>query len=195
MLIFKNKFSDNYCVFIHIPKNGGKYIRQKIINNKNNKIIKSFWNINNNLDLAHIPFCKKNEFISQNTKYAFFTFSRNPYDRIISAFFYKNPNKNINDFKYFCKNQLVKYDFNLAFNKQYVHYYPQYLFLCDKNYNNISNIKVNKIELHHNPRHYNLLDYVDDECIEIINNIYKKDFELLNYDMILTLNTNLDNTN
>jgi len=195
MLIFKNKLSDNYYVFIHIPKNGGKYIRQKIIDNKNNNVIKSFWNINNNLDLAHIPFCKKNEFISENINYTFFTFSRNPYHRIISAFFYKNKSKKISDFKYFCKHQLVEYNFNLFFNRHYVHYYPQYLFLCDKNYNNVPEIKVNKLELHDNPRIYNLNEYLDDECIEIINNIYKRDFELFDYQMIITMNTNLDNTN
>ena len=34
MLIFKSK-EDKYNIFIHIPKNSGKYIRKKIANNKN----------------------------------------------------------------------------------------------------------------------------------------------------------------
>lgn len=41
MLIFKSN-KDEYNIFIHIPKNSGKYIRQKITNNKNNKILHKY---------------------------------------------------------------------------------------------------------------------------------------------------------
>ena len=68
MLIFKSN-DDKYYVFIHIPKNSGKYIRNKIADDKNNKILQSYWDINSLLDLAHIPYIKRNEFIKNNIEH------------------------------------------------------------------------------------------------------------------------------
>jgi hypothetical protein len=180
MLIFKN--NDKYYVFIHIPKNSGKYIRKKIADNKNNEILHSYWNIKSGLDLAHIPYIKRNEFIKNNLEYQYVANSRNPYNRIISAFFYRNPNKNIHDFKFFVKNELIKYDFNMSFDYTYIHYYPQYLFVCDENLQLPKNILIDKLEDTENPRKYDLTKFFDMECFNIINNIYSKDFSYFNYD-------------
>jgi len=181
MIIFKNK--NKYYVFIHIPKNGGKYIRNKINDDKDNIIIKSYWDINLDLDLAHIPYLKKNEFIENNIDYNYFTYTRCPYHRIISAFLYKNYNKNIDDFKYFVKNTLTTYDFNNKFDYRIIHYYPQYLFICDENLYIPYNIKIDKLEDIGNPPKYDLTKYFDNSCINIINNIYSKDFLFLNYEI------------
>ena len=185
MLIFKSD-KDEYNIFIHIPKNGGKKIRRKITNNKNNEILHTYYNIESNLDLAHIPYIKRNDFITNDIEYKYFAHSRNPYDRIISAFFYKNSKikkgyKNINDFKYFVKNTLITYDFNMSFDYTIIHYYPQYLFVCDENLDLPKNIKIDKIEDLENPKIYDLTEYFDDECFNIINNIYSKDFLYFNY--------------
>jgi hypothetical protein len=181
MLIFKNN-NINY-IFIHIPKNSGKYFRKKIINDKNNKIIKSYWDINSNLDLAHIPYIKKDDFIQKDIKYTYFTFSRNPYDRIISAFFYRNPKSNKYDFKNFVKNTLTTYDFSMKFDHNIIHYYPQYLFVCNEDLNIEKNIIINKIK---KPKKYILKDYFDfdNDCINIINNIYIKDFIFFDYKIL-----------
>ena len=184
MFIFKNIITNHSYIFIHIPKNGGKFIRNKLKNDENNKTTKNYWQIDNNLDLAHIPYMKKEKYIEPNIDYHYFTYSRNPYDRMISAYFYKNNTKSIKHFKDFCKNELVTLDFNLHFDKKYIHYYPQYLFLCDETYNIPSNIEIKKIEEDEKPKRYNLVDYLDNECIEIINKVYKNDFLLLNYEMI-----------
>ena len=181
MLIFKYKYK--YNIFIHIPKNGGKYIRKRLLIIKNNKIIHNYWGIKSKLDLAHIPYVKRNEFITNNIEYNYFANSRNPYHRIISAYFYKMKNKNINDFKYFIKNELITYDFNMSFDYMIIHYYPQYLFVCDENLNIPKNIKIDKLEDVENPKIYDLTKYLDDECINIINNIYSKDFLYLKYQM------------
>ena len=111
MLIFENNLK--LYIFIHIPKNSGKYIRDKINKNNDNKIIKSYWHLDSNLDLAHIPYVKRDKFVNNLIDYNYFTYSRNPYDRIISAFFYRNPKKNKNDFKEFIKKTLITFDFNL----------------------------------------------------------------------------------
>jgi hypothetical protein len=185
MLIFEN--SNEFHVFIHIPKNSGQYLRARIMGNPNNKIIKAYWGIDNHLpfDLAHIPYNKRKQFVSEQIVHHYFTYTRNPYDRIISAFFWLNHGKSIHDFIFFCKNQLIHLDFHLNYDKNYIHYYPQYLFLCDENFQ-ITNIKVCKLEDDKNlhPKKYILKDYFDNECIEIINKIYEKDFLLLNYEMI-----------
>jgi hypothetical protein len=186
MLIFKSN-DDEYNVFIHIPKNGGKYIRKKITNNKNNQILNNYWGINSMLDLAHIPYIKKNMFITNNIEYKYFTNTRNPYDRIISGFFYKNTNKKIDDFKYFVKNILIKYNFNMSFDYRIIHYYPQYLFVCDENLDIPKNIKIDKLEDVENPKKYDLTKYFNDECLNIINNIYSKDFLYFNYQKLVNV--------
>ena len=181
MLIFKT--NDEYCIFIHIPKNSGKYIRKQIINNNNNKILNKYWGIKSRLDLAHIPYMKKNNFIRNDIVYKYITNTRNPYDRMISAFFYKNRNKNIGDFKHFVKNKLISYDFNMSFDHTIIHYYPQYLFVCDENLDIPKNIEINKLEdVYGESIHiYDLTKYYDDGCLKIINNIYSNDFLFFNY--------------
>ena len=186
MLIFKDTHTNLMYIYIHIPKNSGKYIRKQIEDNSNNKIIHSFWGINNNnMDLAHIPYTKRFAFIDKKIKYNYFAHSRNPYDRIISAFFYLNKTQTISGFQNFIKNTLITYKFDLEFDKTHIHYYPQYLFICDKQFNITNHIKIYKLEYCENPTTYDLNEYFDDKCIEIINNIYKKDFLLFDYEIIL----------
>jgi hypothetical protein len=67
-----------------------KYAKtKKIKDDKKNKIIKQFWGIDKNLDLAHIPFMFKNKYLDNLniTNINYYTYVRNPYNRIISAFF------------------------------------------------------------------------------------------------------------
>jgi hypothetical protein len=71
----------------------------------------------------------------------------------------------------------------MDFKSNIIHYYPQYLFVCDKNFN-IPNIKIEKIEDCENPKKYDLNKYLDNECIKIINNVYNKDFLLFRYNII-----------
>jgi hypothetical protein len=185
MLIFKSN-DNKYNIFIHIPKNSGTYIRQKITNNKNNKILYEYWGIESGFDLAHIPYIMRNMFITGNIEYNYFTHTRNPYHRIISAFFYKDNKKNIDDFKYFVKNTLITYDFNMSFDYNIIHYYPQYLFVCDENLDIPKNIKIDKIEDVETPKTYDLTKYFNDECLNIINNIYSKDFLYFNYQKLVS---------
>jgi hypothetical protein len=180
-LIYQGKSKQQY-IFFHIPKNSGKYIRKKI--QSNNKVIVNYWGIRNNLDIAHIPYMLINNYINKKIdNYKCYTYSRNPYNRIISAYFYLNPGKSINDFKNFCRYILPKYDFHLQFDKSYIHYYPQYLFVCNSNLK-IDNVTILKLEDYEKPRQYNINKYFDKDLIEIINTIYSKDFELFNYTKI-----------
>ena len=181
MLIYKN--NDQVYCYIHIPKNSGKFIRKNIKNNSDNRVLKSYWDHDEKFDIAHIPFMHKNSYISflkgKHTNY--YTYTRNPYNRIISAFFYRNRKSNIDDLKNWIKEKLIKYDFNNNFNKKIIHYYPQYMFICD------SDFQIDKIEDKYDSiKEYNLSDYFDLDTLKIINKIYKKDFELFNYKIIST---------
>tara|TARA_Y100000748_G_C15438564_1_gene466201 strand:- start:520 stop:1092 length:573 start_codon:yes stop_codon:yes gene_type:complete len=185
MLIWYNKETKRKHIFIHIPKNGGKYIREKINKNKKNKRIKGYWGVKKNFDIAHIPYMKRHKYIKDlsirglEEKYNYITYSRDPYDRLISAFFYKNREKSIDDFKKFCNEELENINFNTEYSNKIIHYYPQYLFICDKKMELI-NINIRRIE---NPKKYNLKKYYDNDTVKKVNKIYNRDFKLLNYKM------------
>lgn len=196
MIIFEK--NNIIYVYIHIPKNSGKYIRDLI--KKKNKVIKNLWDIQYNYDLAHLPYCLRKNYINNDSNYNYFTFVRNPYYRIISAYFYKNKKSNIDEFKSFIINTLQYLLFN-TYYCEYIHYYPQYKFLVN-NYNdeNInSNIKFFKIENYNDSyldinnlveKKYDLNKYLDNETIEVLNEIYSKDFTIFDYPKIV-FNTNL----
>lgn len=197
MLIFKNK---KYYIYIHIPKNGGKFIRSKILSNIKNELIHAYWSTKDKLDLAHIPYIKRNEYIDPNIEYHYFTYSRNPYHRLISAYFYLCKIDNhpflsgkdtIQDFRFFIKFYLKKYIFSMDFKSDMIHFYPQYLFICDKNFQIPKSIKIMKLEDYESPPIYNLVEYYDNETLQYVNDIYIKDFELLDYKMINKVKINL----
>ena len=219
MLIYKTIQTNNYFVYIHIPKNGGKYIRNKIKKNKNIRVLKSYWNQQNNLDMAHIPYVMKDTYVDNiimsshmpknnakninvkkntpsstsiqptqpdisNINITYHTYVRNPYHRLISAYFYKNPQKNKDDFKKFVKNILPTYQFQFKYRSNIIHYYPQYMFICDENKNKVEHIQTVRLEDTETPREYNLQDYYNQELLNIVNKIYKLDFEWCGYDMV-----------
>ena len=130
MLIFTK--DSQFFIYIHIPKNCGKYMREKILQDENNCLVTSYWDIDADLDLAHIPYMKRYDFISTEIEYKYITNTRNPYDRVISAFFYINPNSSKDELNTFIQESLINYKFDLAFDYTIIHFYPQYLFLCDE---------------------------------------------------------------
>jgi hypothetical protein len=186
-------FNDNngeFYMFIHIPKNGGKYIKKKIVTDNKNHMIYlpvDFSKIKQ-MHYQHIPYSHIQYCLKTNIKFNYFAHSRNPYHRIISAYFYKNLKKHIEDFKHFIKTILVNINFDLNYDKNDIHYYPQYLFVCDENLELSKNIRIYSLEECEDPKIYDLIAYYDDECIQIINKIYEKDFILFNYEMVDSVN-------
>lgn len=180
MILF---FDQQLYVYIHIPKNSGKYIRDRI--DKKN-IIKSYWDVSNNLDLAHIPYMLRSKYIKNDKEITYFSYSRNPYHRLISAYFYLNSQKKPCDFIDFCKNILPKHNFDLSFRSNIIHYYPQYLFVCNDdftfsiNVTKLENLKYDDLKL----KTYPLFQYYNLETLMIVERIYSKDFELFHYNKI-----------
>jgi hypothetical protein len=70
----------------------------------------------------------------------------------------------------------------MNFDYMIIHYYPQYLFVCDENLDIVKHIEIKKLEDTEKPKKYILTEYFDDECIHIINTIYSKDFLFFNYE-------------
>ena len=195
MIIFQGP--KKKIIFIHIPKNSGRYIRNCIKNKY--KVLMSFWDVGQ-IDRAHIPYSLRQVFVKNPNDYRYITFVRNPYDRFISAFKYKYPNAPNQQMNYFIKNILTGFVFDKFFNPKIIHFFPQYLFLTDED-NNLNQqhkkIEVKKLENCDNfdlfpmpnfkLKKYNYKDYLNSESVEIINRIYKLDFESFNYPIITYL--------
>jgi hypothetical protein len=192
MLIFQGP--KRRIVYIHIPKNSGKYIRSCIKNKY--KIIKAFWDVGK-IDRAHIPYSMRHIFIKNPQECRYITFVRNPYDRFISAFKYKFPKKSILMMQTFIKDILPTYQFDKFYNPNIIHFYPQYLFLTneqDEEWDINNTIEVTKLEnaadykfirfKNFNLTKYKYTEYFDNECISILNKIYEKDFMIFHYPII-----------
>jgi hypothetical protein len=185
-----------YYVFIDIPISLVTYIRSQIIKDSF-QVIKHYWFIKDKtLDLAHIPYKMRKEFVRQDFKHIYLTFSRNPYDKFISIF-PDTTKSNEMSIEKFIKTELCTQKFE-DYKCRMIHFYPQYKFIIDENDEICEDIKTFKLETYKNEfikfnekielQHYNLRDYFTNETLAIFNEIYKKDFEVFNYEMV----TNLD---
>ena len=144
-----------------------------------------------------------------------FSVVRNPYNRIISDMlwwgkyrdknniFEKNPLPRIK--KDFTPEQVYDIIVNSYINRTDLdnHNEPQYKFLCDDNMNLIPSIKIFKCETLNETNdeinefirqninikrknvNKNYLSFLNDKSINIINEKYKRDFELFGYEMII----------
>lgn len=218
---------DKKILFIHIPKTGGTTIEKIIFNlslkNTEENYKKLFGRKNNNdgsvIQYQHLTY---NEIINNYDfnldKFYKFTFVRNPYDRIVSEFFYQQQNKvpflkniekmNFKDFLYAILNR--EWINNIKENEGFiksniVHILPQYKFIYvnDNVFSSNTNLKIfkfenflkgvsqifkdlnmemiDKIPHHLKSIHNYYLEYYDDECKEIVNNLYLYDFLLFDY--------------
>tara|TARA_B100001248_G_C27393062_1_gene463621 strand:+ start:961 stop:1581 length:621 start_codon:yes stop_codon:yes gene_type:complete len=201
-------YKQKNILFIHIPKTGGTVIenalkketKQTLYGNKNN------WNepyrgispqhlfyntIFKNKRILNVDF--------QNIKV--FSVVRNPYDRIVSDLFW---NKLIEPT--FTAKEVNNVIRNIYFGKCKKnldnHNVPQYKFVTDENSELIKSIKILKTETLNESNNTlneflgfninifqknvnkNYREYLNKESISIINEKYKKDFELFDYEMI-----------
>ena len=196
-------FIQNQCIFVHIPKTAGVSVCKSIFGNLagGHKTVQHY----------QLIFCK-NDF----DRYFKFTFVRNPWDRVFSAYhFLKKGGMNESDKKWSTENlsaygdfdEFVKRWLNISNINQYIHFIPQYRFLCLPNerqllvdflglFENIQDdfefIK-NKLSLdrnivfsHENKTHsdnkkLNYRDFYTNETRDIISIVYEKDIKLLGY--------------
>lgn len=203
-------YKKKHILFIHIPKTGGTSLENYLKNNdiqtlyipvpRNNILPEK--NLRNK-SLQHQTYntiykYRKLLNINFDNKLRIISIVRNPYHRIISDLFWN---------KLIKKNTSPEMVYNII--KSYIykdcydnHNIPQYKFITDENNELINNIKIfrteelkkglieygfinfnihtNNIKINNNDK----MKYLNRDSINLINNYYKKDFELFNYKMI-----------
>lgn len=187
-------------IFIHIPKVAGSSIEKVLYSTKGK--------VTHKTALEH-----KNFYKDDFNKYYRFAFVRNPYDRFVSAYEYLRQGGRNKFDKEWSEKYILPYDtfkdFVLALNDfefskkvcDWMHFKPQYLFVCDENkelivdfigkyenlendFDHISNLLNLKYKLPHENKTKNRDDfkkYYDDDIMQIIERIYKDDFIIFNY--------------
>ena len=207
-------FRDLNLLYIHVPKTGGTSIKEyfKKFSSMDYCGVNAYSNDTIGNSDHYIPSRLKYEISNYNNLVKFVTF-RNPYDRIVSEFFWLSADKytsfddfivmvnehikNISWLDCINKHITIQFGDKRALEIEICHLLPQHYYYD-------SNLEILKFEtldddfnqflLRHNlpksgklmkfntTKHNNYKDYFDREEIrDIIYNIYKKDFQLLNY--------------
>ena len=206
MPYFKNNKIN--LLFIHIPKTGGssleKYFSVKFNIPLSKKSLMSTEDIRDfadkpeiNSSLQHLTYGTiikyKDFFKIDENNIKILSVVRNPYNKIMSDLFYlKKINVNSTKEEVYEKMQIYlqeNYDNHIT---------PQYKFITNENEELIENLTIIhtetlnddmcklgykdfNIKMNMNPNNVNYYKYLNDDSIKLINENYKKDFEILNY--------------
>ena len=202
-MVWNNK---KKLIFIHIPKTGGTTI-EEYMNAIKKPTLRHGYGVFKNIVFQHFRWNDYIDFmgIDSFNNYTKFSIVRNPYERIISEYYWTPTETNLGyksnkDFNSFLNN--VK---DIVKNKKYNdtiyhdHFIPQYEFICNKdnnivvdhlfrfeNFDKVLNfLKDNEYKINKNKK--------ENQCIyqkkinltkkqkNIIYNLYKKDFKIFNY--------------
>lgn len=198
-MVFNDKIK---VIFIHIPKTGGTSIENAL----NCKEIKNGYGVINNKAIHHYSWKEyKNKYPKRFKNYYKFTIVRNPYDKILSDYYYlKHIAKlDIDNFQNITFDEYLNYCGEIVKNKLYNktkyhdHFLPQHKFIFNDN----NNLMVNKILRFENFSHINKFIKIrfkkdlqwlnknkysekiilNQEQKDKIYEIYEKDFTLLSY--------------
>ena len=200
-------------IFIHIPKCAGTSIAKAFNMYQEEEIdLNNLYGIDkNNIVLQSLCLKFYDKYLEKSliNSCLIFTVVRNPYDRALSDFCWKpglkRKCKTLYDYLLLVENTLENYnDYELMkFNEKlhYNHFLPQYKYIEHNEYKNIKIIKFENIQKEINEfidpniiikktnqsKHIEWKKYYIDKpkCINLINKIYKKDFEIFNYEMII----------
>jgi hypothetical protein len=198
------KIESEKIILLHPGKTGGtsvehalkeKYLATKKLNVKQADFDLMFgYSKKDNLYLQHadLRFYKKKDIDFK--EYTTITTARNPYDRLVSCYYYNGKDKKFS-FEDFIVNQLPNHIEN---NKYYAinHFCPQIYFckLGDYEVNNIIRLEsfqedLKKINLtskfHYSKtvsRSKNYQEYYNQKTKDLVYELYKEDFEYLNYE-------------
>lgn len=187
--------SNRSLKFIHITKTGGTSI-EDITFAKN----VSFGRIHKEYGYWHeLPIMKSMNLIN---KYDWFTFVRNPYERIVSEYYWEAavyPKQNLLQKTLNEMNQYLRFKITKRSHTG-DHYTEQYKYILDKkmfvgkfenivhDFNHLMHLYNMNIRMYHNnnnnhfTHNYTVFD-LDDDTIQLINKVYKYDFVLFEYEM------------
>ncbi len=200
-------FDSHKLIFIHIPKNGGesiyRYMGYPHLDHRkpNNTLV---YGVTKHFCLQHLT-CNqmvKHGFVSPEKFQEYYKFAivRNPYDRLVSEYFWKGMNwqERYNSFEKFVR-ALPK----LMKLVQYAHFIPQHQFITDNNDNIIVddvlrfenyseqisgllskfNIEADTNKKYNHSQRGSYEQYYTDDLKKIVQQYYEKDFEMFGYDM------------
>jgi hypothetical protein len=191
------------CIFIHIPKTAGNSIERTCLFDDQRESTRE--NVG-----GHLPARKiRDKYPDKYSDYFKFTVVRNPYDKLLSCYYYLKQADNIRNEKLVrLKKKIIKSG-NFHNFCRYVlheeaniitHLKPQTDFICDENgavivdyiakLENLKNdVKIieNKLgvnlSIHHrNPSvRFACSNYYNDNDVEIVSNVYCKDISMFGY--------------
>lgn len=195
-------FDELECIYVHIPKAAGISVNKALFGNYGggHKTAQKYKRIFGPLVFK---------------RYYKFTFVRNPYTRLLSAYkFLKKGGFHLNDKEtVWAEENLSKFDSFDEFVKKwlneeskwsYTHFKPQYIYVCNNNYNimvdfvgKFENLdddfeKVcQQLQIKNRLRHLNKTEkekengswksYYSDYSLAKVADLYRKDFEIFNY--------------
>jgi len=191
-------------IFVHIPKNSGTEMGNSLLKEYNDSILLIGGDTSTNYDMMHLYVNIQSIYIPEIKLNDYFKFciTRNPYNKVISAYYNikdRFPFENINEF--IINKLCVEFIFSSHLHEASVHFRPQHTFIFrDDGELDVQHIlryeflnqdisemnsKYNmKVPLYGNPQKYQESKYktlLSPESIKKINILYEKDFELLNY--------------
>lgn len=204
---------DKQFIFIHIPKNSGTEMSNNLKKTYKCDLL-NLVDRNTGIDKMHLYQDVISKYIDIKLLNTYMTFCivRNPYEKIYSAWNFIKDRHKCKDINDFIKRKISKefiYGLELIPKDARVHYRPQYTFVYDIDehddivekkvdeilkYENLNedimnfNKKFNmKIPQYGKKNKYKPLKYIkhfNQESIQKVNELYKKDFELFNYEML-----------
>lgn len=193
---FHAAFDRYECIFIHVPKSAGTSICKTLFG----------------YQIGHQKYTDYFNSNPQKTEQYFkFTFVRNPWDRLVSAYTYMKygSSSTVPDDKNWFKKNISQFDNFGSFVKGWINisniykhdmFIPQFEFLCNEegiikmdfvgrfenlteDYEFIRDILQleRKLPVTNSSNRKHYSEYYDDESIEIVKNVYWKDIALFNY--------------
>jgi hypothetical protein len=185
------------CIFIHIPKAAGTSVTQALFGPVS----------------RHVPYFEYEQANHRKfQRYFKFAFVRNPWDRLVSTYFFlKRGGLNEMDCQW-AEQNLSGYDDFDSFVRgwvteenvwSWVHFKPQHFFICDNDMNLMMDFVGRmeslvddfsfvakrlgcdvRLEVINKSDHEHYSKYYTDETIRIVERVYKKDIRTFNYKFV-----------
>ncbi len=194
---YSSSADNNKVIFVHTPKTAGKGIAKALFKEDfiGHHLLEQY---------------KKTDVEKYNSYYKF-GFVRNPWDRLVSAYFYlkqgnTGPYGDRFTEKYLTHESFEEFVYDLSKRKdiflKWVHFIPQFKFVCDEN-NKVAVDYIGKyetleedfkvlrdhfkvsgatLEKFNNSKHKPYWEYYNKEMVEIVRCVYQDDINIFNYE-------------